>query len=157
MERTKFNVDKDAEKRSFNDIVFDSCLEMHYYRDMILPQMRSGYITNCELQKEYELQPKFIRNGKTIQPIKYVADFYLQYNNGNEIVIDTKGFPDSVAKIKRKVFWYLYPDIEYQWIGYSATDGGWCDFDYIQQQRKLRKAMKQNKNNEENSNGKKAE
>lgn len=143
--RTKFNVDKDTERRTCDGIIFASILEMKYYRDMILPQMRSGYIVKCELQKPYELQPKFIHESKTVQPITYVADFYIEYKNGKSLVIDTKGFPDSVAKIKRKMFWYLYPDIQYQWIGYSQIDGGFCDYDYIQQQRKLRKKLKENK------------
>ena len=35
MERSKFNVDKDKEKRTYNNIVFDSQLEMKYYRDVL--------------------------------------------------------------------------------------------------------------------------
>lgn len=40
MERSKFNVDKDKEKRTYDNIVFDSQLEMKYYRDVLCP--RSG-------------------------------------------------------------------------------------------------------------------
>lgn len=38
MERTKFNVDKDKAKRTCEGIVFDSVMEMKYYRDVVLPQ-----------------------------------------------------------------------------------------------------------------------
>lgn len=148
IERTKFNVDKDVEKRTYNNIVFDSQMEMKYYRDVVLPQVRSGNIKSYELQKKYILQPKFIHDGKTIQPVTYVADFFIEYKDGTIEVIDTKGCPDSVAKIKRKMFWYTYPDITYKWICYSKIDGndengGWCDFEYVQEQRKKRKKEKQ--------------
>ena len=36
--KSKYNVDKDTTKRIYNGIVFDSVLEMKYYRDVILPQ-----------------------------------------------------------------------------------------------------------------------
>ena len=53
MERTKFNVDKDTEKRTFDGIIFDSQMEMRFYRDVVLPQSRSGNIKHFELQKKY--------------------------------------------------------------------------------------------------------
>lgn len=142
IERTKFNVDKDKEKRSFDGIVFDSVLEMKYYRDVVCPMLESGDLVECERQKPYVLQPKFIRNGKTVLPINYVADFRLVYKDGHEEVIDTKGCPDSVAKMKRKMFWYVYPDIDYRWICYSKIDGGWQEYEYVKQQRALRKRDK---------------
>ena len=144
-ERTKFNVDKDKDKRTHNNIIFDSVMEMKYYRDVILPQMESGDIVDCELQKTYELQPKFKHDEKTVLPIKYVADFVVTYSNGSIEVIDTKGCPDSVALIKRKLFWYVYPNVIYKWICYSKIDGGWCDYEYVKVQRKIRKKQRANK------------
>lgn len=145
MTRSKFNVDKNTEKRTFNGIVFDSILEMKYYRDVVLPGMKSGHIKYCELQKPYELQPKFIHDDRTVQSIKYVADFYIEYADGRVEVIDTKGIPDSTAIIKRKMFWYTYPEVKYIWVTYSKIDGGWCDYEYVKQQRNLRKKNKRNK------------
>lgn len=148
MDRSKFNVDKDKEQRTYDGIVFDSKLEMRFYRDVVLPQKRSGKIKQFELQKKYILQPEFRHDGKAVQPITYVADFYLEFADGHIEVIDTKGCPDSVAKLKRKMFWYIFPDIIYRWICYSKIDGnednqGWCDYEYVQHQRKLRKKNKQ--------------
>ena len=120
-------------------------MEMKYYRDVILPQMESGDIVDCELQKTYELQPKFKHDEKTVLPIKYVADFVVTYSNGSIEVIDTKGCPDSVALIKRKLFWYVYPNVIYKWICYSKIDGGWCDYEYVKVQRKIRKKQRANK------------
>ena len=101
---------------------------MKYYRDVLCPKVESGDVARYELQKPYELQPKFIHDGKNVQPIKYVADFFIVYKDGHEEVIDTKGCPDSVALIKRKLFWYHYPEVDYKWICYSKIDGGWCDY-----------------------------
>lgn len=77
MRSSKFNVDKDISKRTYEGITFDSVLEMKYYRDVVCPLKESGDIVYCELQKPYELQPKFEHDGFNVQSIKYVADFLL--------------------------------------------------------------------------------
>jgi hypothetical protein len=145
MERTKFNVDKDKEKRTCDGIVFDSQLEMKYYRDVLCPKVESGEVVYYELQKKYELQPKFSRNGKTVLPVTYVADFYIQYADGSIEVVDTKGCPDSIAKLKRKLFWYRYPDIDYHWITYVQKWGGWRDYEEVAALRKNAKRCKKKK------------
>lgn len=68
-DRSKFNVDKDKSKRSYNGIIFNSVLEMKYYRDVLCPLVESGEVISYELQKPYELQPKFVHDGKTVLPI----------------------------------------------------------------------------------------
>ena len=146
MDRTKFNVDKDKEKRTCNDIVFDSVLEMKYYRDVVLPKVESGEIKYFELQKKYILQEGFEHNGKRVLPIIYIADFYIEYSNGKSVVIDIKGCPDTTAKIKRKLFWYRYPDIDYQWITYVKKFGGWGNYDeYNKLRKQIKREQKENK------------
>lgn len=147
--RSKFNVDKDTEKRTFKGITFDSVLEMKYYRDVVCPMLESGVLAKCELQVPYELQPKFSHDNRTVQPIKYVADFVLTYADGKREVIDTKGCPDSVATLKRKMFWYHYPDVTYKWITYIKKYGGWIDYDYY----KKMKNQEKKKIKEEQANG----
>ena len=142
IERTKFNVDKDKLKRTCNGIVFDSVLEMKYYRDVVLPKVESGEIKKYELQKKYILQDGFERNGKKVLPITYVADFYIEYSNGNIEVIDIKGCPDTTAKIKRKLFWNKYPSIDYKWITYVKKFGGWGSYD---EYNKIRQRLKREK------------
>lgn len=138
--RSKYNVSGDASKRTYNGIVFDSQLEMRYYKEVLLPKIESSEIINYELQKPYELQPKFRHEGKVVQPIKYVADFFIVYKDGREEVIDTKGYPDSVALMKRKMFWYQYPDINYQWLTYVKKFGGWITYeDYKRFKREEKK------------------
>lgn len=147
--RSKFNVDKDVTKRTFDGIVFDSVMEMKYYRDVLCSGLESGEISTVELQKPYELQPKFVHDGKSVQPIKYVADFYVVYSDGREEVIDIKGMPDSVALLKRKLFWYIFPDIEYKWITYVKKFGGWQDYDTVKQLRRDAKKLKKSKENDD--------
>ena len=136
IERSKFNVDKDYEKRTWNGIVFDSVMEMKYYRDVLCPKVESGEVVEYELQKPYELQPEFEHDGKKVRAIKYVADYYIRYADGHEEVIDIKGCPDSSAKLKRKLFWYHYPDVEYLWVTYVKKFGGWILYDECKRLRK---------------------
>ena len=115
---------------------------MRFYRDVILPKMGSGDILSCEMQVKYELQQKFSHDDKTVLPINYIADFVVEYKNGHITVFDTKGMPDNVAILKRKMFWFKYPDIDYQWISYSKIDGGWVAYEKVKQGRKERKKSK---------------
>ena len=140
--RTKFNVSADKGKREFNGEVFDSELELRYYKDRVLPRLESGEITRCERQVKFVLQPAFQRGGKTVLPIEYKADFVLAFSDGSELVVDIKGFADPQALLKRKMFWYVYPDIEYLWIGWSKPDGGWAAYEEIIKGRKARKKLK---------------
>jgi hypothetical protein len=141
--RTKFNVDKDKSKRTYDGIVFDSVLEMKYYRDVLCPAVESGDVVSYELQKPYELQPKFRHDGKSVQSIKYVADFFIVYKDGHEEVIDTKGCPDSVAILKRKLFWFRYPDVDYKWVTWVKKFGGWIEYDEYKRLKRDEKRKQQ--------------
>ena len=141
MAKTKYNVDKETVKRTFDGIVFDSRLEMQFYRDMVLPKFESGEIKHYELQKVFILQPGFRRDGKSILPIKYVADFYLKYADGRVEVVDTKGMPDTAANLKRKMMWYHYPDLDYKWMSYTKATG-WVTYDELKKIRSERKKGK---------------
>ena len=142
MARTKFNVDKDKSKRTYNGIIFDSVLEMKYYRDVICPKVESGDITDVKLQVKYELQPKFIHDNKTVQAINYVADFVVTYSNGLIEVLDTKGYPDSVAILKRKLFWYHDPNVDYKWITWVKKFGGWIEYEEYKRLKREEKKSK---------------
>ena len=145
----------DTGQRTLDGIVFDSALELRYYRDVLLPLVESGEVVEYELQKTYELQPKFVHDGRTVQPIKYVADFYMKYRDGRVEVIDIKGFADATALLKRKLFWYTFPDINYKWISWSLCDGGFLLYDDLKKARSERKkAKKAAKELKEDLNGK---
>lgn len=95
------------------------------------------------------LQEKIVQDSLRACGIGYIADFYIEYSDGHIEVIDTKGIPDSVAKIKRKLFWFQYPNVKYRWLAYSKKWGGWLDYDTIQ---KLRREEKRSKNKKEEAN-----
>lgn len=93
-------------------IEFDSKKEGNRYIELKLLE-RAGEIKDLELQKVFELQPGFKKNGNTYIRITYVADFYYyDIRNNNYVVEDTKGFKTEVYKIKKKLFEYKYPDLE---------------------------------------------
>lgn len=118
---------------------------MRFYKEWLIPKLESGEIINCQKQVKYELQPKFKYQDQNIQPINYVADFVCEFQNGHITVVDTKGFADATALLKKKMFKYKYPDIDYIWMSYSATDGGWILFDDLKKARAKRKKEKANK------------
>jgi len=138
-QRSKFNVGKDEISRTYDGITFDSELEKRYYSDVLVPFIESGVIADCERQKKYILQPSFKRDGKTVPAIEYKADFYVRFATGSEQVVDVKGYAEPLAKLKRKMFWRVFPDIKYIWIGFSKLDGGWVPYEEIQAGRKQRK------------------
>lgn len=140
--RSKYNVAADNAKRTYDGIVFDSEAEMNFYKDYCIPKIKNGEINTCKMQVKYVLQDGFIRNGKKILPIDYKADFVLEYANNTIQVIDIKGCPDTTALLKRKMFWYRYPEIDYLWLSYSKIDGGWIEYDTLKKNRKIRKKLK---------------
>ena len=143
--RSKFNIDqtnKGKLNRTYNNITFDSELEMKYYRDVIQVGLQDGTIKDCQLQVKYELQPKYKYQGANILAINYVADFVVTYSDDSVIIWDTKGLADATAKLKKKLFHYRYPDIDYRWVGWSGIDGGWLEYKDIEKARAKRKKEK---------------
>lgn len=120
---------------------------MKYFRDVINIGLKDGSIIDCKRQVKYELQPSFKYQGKTVLAINYVADFVVTYADNSVIVWDAKGLADATAKLKKKLFHYKYPEVDYRWVGFSAIDGGWLEYDEIQKRRKERKKEKQKKGN----------
>lgn len=135
------------EKRTHDGIVFDSAGEMKMYRDYLLPLLEAGQVTNIERQVEYVLQEGFVSKTGYVRPITYVADFVVRYACGAQIVFDFKGMPDSVAKLKRKLFMKRYPDETLVWIAYSKIDGGFVPYEVVQKNRRLRAKERKNRSN----------
>lgn len=95
-----------------DNIKFDSKAERNRYMELKILE-EAGLIKELELQKEFELQPRFKKNGKTYRKITYKADFYYFDNHLNRYVVeDVKGFKTEVYKLKKKLFEYVYPDLE---------------------------------------------
>lgn len=118
---------------------------MKYYRDVICKGLEDGSIKDCQLQVKYELQPKFKYNNETLQAINYISDFVITFSDNSVKVVDTKGLPDATAKLKKKLFHYKYPDIDYVWMSYSKMDGGWLEYKDLEKARRERKKLKNKK------------
>lgn len=100
-------------KVEIDGIVFASKKEGDYYCNLKILK-KAGMVKSFELQVPFELQPKFKHEGKTIRAIKYVADFVVNYPDGRQIVVDTKGFRTKEYLLKRKMLLYKYPDILFE-------------------------------------------
>lgn len=146
--KSKYNVSQGRsgkQNRTCDGIVFDSRLEMKYYRDVVCVGIKEGLIVDCQRQVKFELQPRFKYKNKNILPINYYADFVITYSDGSVIVWDTKGLADATAKLKKKMFHYVYPDIDYRWVGWSKIDGGWTEYDKIEKRRRERRKLRKKK------------
>jgi len=126
-------------------ICFDSKDEAKYY-ELLKKKKASEEIINFELQPKYELQPKFRVNGKGIRAITYSADFLVYHLDGTIEAIDVKGMSTQQGEIRRKMFYYKYPDIKLTWVAknlkWATMDGEWILYDDLQKiRRDNKKAM----------------
>ena len=104
--KSKYN----NQKTVVDGIKFDSKKEAEYYCQLKLLK-QAGEIRDIGLQQKYTLQPGFEKNGIKYQPITYIADFVITNNDGTTEVVDIKGVETQVFKIKKKLFEYMYPDL----------------------------------------------
>lgn len=83
---------------------FDSKKEGLRYIELKTLQM-GGEISELECQKSFELLPTRHYGNKTVQGVRYIADFYY-YDKAlkSYVAEDTKGYPTDVYKLKKKLF-----------------------------------------------------
>ena len=106
--RNKFN----AQKTELDGIVFDSGKEAQEYARLKLLE-QAGAISNLTLQPEFVLEEPFTDNeGRKHRGESYVADFMYQ-EDGQTIVVDTKGFFTAHYKSKAKRFRAKYSEYRY--------------------------------------------
>lgn len=100
------------QKETIDGITFASRKEAKRYQELKLLE-RAGIIKELQLQKKFELQPKYKNNeGQTIRAITYVADFFYYDNEKKQYFVeDTKGYRTEVYKLKKKLFEYVYPNL----------------------------------------------
>lgn len=128
-----------AKKVEYKGITFDSKVECAYYKYLEQRIIIDGY-DFIEIQPRYELIPKTKKQRKT----EYIADF-AQWDNDKLIeVIDVKGMATETAKLKAKLFRYLYPDVKLTWIckapRYTGKD--WITYEELKVARRERKKAK---------------
>ena len=145
---SKFHVNLSEEgklKRTYKGIQYDSELELKFFKEIVEVGLENGTIKDSQRQVKYELQPKCKYKDENILAIKYVADYVITYADDSVIVWDVKGQADATAKLKKKMFHYRYPEIDYRWIGYSKIDNGWVEYKIIEQARAKRNKEKKAK------------
>ena len=95
-------------KVTLNGIKFDSKKEANRYIELKWLE-KTNQIKDLELQKRFELQPSYEKDGHIIRPIFYYADFYYyDIIKGKYIIEDTKGYRTEVYKLKKKILEYKY-------------------------------------------------
>jgi len=66
----------------------------------------------------------------------------LKFADGHEEVKDTKGagyLVDPLARIKRKLFYHTFPDLDLEWITWTKATG-WVNWDeFMKEKRNKRK------------------
>ena len=127
-----------AKKVEIDGIIFDSKAEGEFYR--LLKKMKvSGEVKKFALQPKFELQPKYRQKGtnKAVQAITYTADFDVTMADGTREIIDIKGFPTDVFRLKQKMFEYKY-GVRLRLLHYTKRDG-FRDWEEVQRERRKRK------------------
>ena len=107
--------------------------------------MGSGEIVEWERQIKFTLQEGFTYKGKKILPIYYIADYIIYWKSGGRTIVDVKGMPDQVAKLKKKLFQYKFPNEDYVWMCRSikyGEDSNWLLYEDLEQKRKEDKKKK---------------
>ncbi len=130
-----------SKKVEIDGIMFDSKIEGKYYSHL-KKQKEKGIVKSFILQPIYELLPAFRKYEKSTRAITLKADFEVVMDDGSEIIIDIKGFPTEVAKIKKKLFDWKYATRHLVWLTYSKIDGGWIEYEDLKKARKLREKAK---------------
>lgn len=127
-----------AKKVEYKGVVFDSKIECDYYQ--YLERNLGNEYDHIELQPRYELIPKVNKQRKT----EYIADFALWKDNKLLEVIDVKGMPTEVAKLKAKIFRDKYPNIKLTWICKAPKYTGleWIEYEELTKVRRKRKREK---------------
>lgn len=155
-------------KTEVDGIVFHSKMESEYY-EYLKELKEQGIVKRFSLQPSFILQDKFIvvdgeiiegshpdfnkikrkTKAPTVQAIKYISDFEVEYADGKIKIVDTKGQETADFKLKKKMFAYRYPHLELDIIIKDKVKG-WIPYDEYQKDKRNKK--KENKR-EVSSNG----
>lgn len=136
--------EKDTWRKIIKDtaVVFDSIKECEYYEYLLDLELK-GKLFEIRLQPIYILQEKDKELGLSV--ITYKADFEFKNKNGEIIVVDVKGMPTAIAKIKRKMFMYVHRDKQLLWVCWATKSLGWMDYFDNEKRKKENRAQKAEK------------
>lgn len=102
-------------RRTMDGITFASMAEMNRYAELAMLE-KAGKITELGLQPTFALQDQYTHPVYGLQrPILYRADFgYDEPGNPKHVIEDVKGHYTEIYKLKKKLFLYLFPDIDFR-------------------------------------------
>lgn len=99
---------KNATKKVFNDLTFDSQLEVYFYKLCLKENI------TIEREPKFVLQSKFEFMGEKLREIAMFPDFYLPEF---DILLECKGFANDLFPLKRKLLLFHlkihYPNRKY--------------------------------------------
>lgn len=121
--KSKYN----NKKTKIGNKTFDSVLEARYYR-YLNKLVSIGEVVSFQCQVPYVVTDAFQKSGRSFKALRYYADFVVQYADGHEEIIDTKGTITDVFKLKYQLFEQRYPDKTIKLIK-QASDKSWVTFD----------------------------
>jgi hypothetical protein len=94
-------------KTTIDGITFDSKKEAVRFCELRLLE-RAGEISGLQLQPKFLIQEAYIKNGRKVQAIYYIADFSYREKNGRFVVEDVKGQRTHDYLLKKKLIEYRY-------------------------------------------------
>lgn len=100
-------------KVEYDGINFDSKKERDRYVEL-KTLYNYGKIRELKVQPRFTLMKSFMKDGKRVRPIEYVADFmYKDIETGKYIVEDVKSeaTKTDVYKIKKKLFHRIFKNL----------------------------------------------
>lgn len=131
-----------ASKTEYAGIRFDSSLEAQFYREEVESGLKSGYITNLVLQPSFVLIPDFVKGGKAMKGVNYIADFqFFDHRVGRLRIVDVKGMQTEEFILRRKMFDYRYADLCLEVVTY-AKYCGWVGVDRMKELVSARRLLK---------------
>lgn len=65
--------------------------------------------------------------------------------SGTIKVVDIKGRETADFKLKKKMFFYFYPDLDFRCVQWDGTQQAWRDLDDINKDRRARKRIRNKK------------
>jgi hypothetical protein len=106
-----------AEPQVVDGVRFASKAEARRFAELVILE-RTGAITDLRLQPAFELQPAFVDNkGRRQSAIRYHGDFlYVERDSGKVIVEEIKGFMDTAAALRIRLFLYKHREVEFRLI-----------------------------------------
>jgi hypothetical protein len=96
----------------FDGYKFDSLAELGRYQNLRTME-NNGDISNLVVHPRFILQEPFTYNHVRERAIAYEADFSYYEKDGKKIVEDVKGFKTKEYLLKRKLFLYKYPGVNF--------------------------------------------